>query len=103
MVLEMMERTPRPPPKDQSPPPDDETSVVSISVSAGLTSVKYTPNADSSKMAALILDNLETRCSTITENASVHWSVRTEANNRGCSGVREFRSLVSNRIKLCMF
>ena len=72
VVLEMMERTPRPPPKDQSPPPDDETSAsVSISVSAGLTSVKYTPNADSSKMAALILDNLETRCSTITENASV--------------------------------
>ena len=70
VVLEMMERTPRPP--AQSTPPDDETSAsVSISVSAGLTSVKYTPNADSSKMAALILDNLETRCSTITENASV--------------------------------
>ena len=70
VVLEMMERTPRPPPKAQSPPPDDETSVVSISVSTGLTSVKYTPNEDSSKMVALILDNLETRCSTITENAS---------------------------------
>ena len=73
VVLEMIERpTPRSPSEGhQSPPPDDENSRVSIVVSAsGVTSVKYSQNEDSSKMAAKILDNLKTRCSPITENSS---------------------------------
>ena len=82
VVLEMMERAP-PPPVNQSPvnssvsivvedqSPDDEKSRVSIVVSGGVTSVKYSQNEDSSKMAAKILDNLKTGCSTITEHSPV--------------------------------